>query len=227
MIINKTTKLLSFPGSINSSSVKILFDTGATNNFLSQTFVQKHQIKTKTVTGKSIALAGRESKPLHALNSCIVFVKVGEYSQYIQFYVADIGNYDAILGMGWFEQEKPAITWTSPRSLSIITTNGEKLQIHEKEKEQLPIPEISCLQLKRAARKKHTEIYVAITTSSKTDEIIQQGCLTKDENDLIQQYKELFKDKLPEELPLSRNVDHKIELETESKPPSRPPYRLS
>ena len=43
---------------------------------------------------------------------------------------------------------------------------------------------------------------------------------------LIQEYCDLFPEKLPKGIPPTREVQHRIDVEPGSKPPYRPPYRL-
>ena len=43
---------------------------------------------------------------------------------------------------------------------------------------------------------------------------------------LIQEYRDLFPEKLPKGVPPMREVQHHIDVEPGSKPPYRPPYRL-
>lgn len=45
--------------------------------------------------------------------------------------------------------------------------------------------------------------------------------------DLLNQYKDVFPDQLPNELPPQRDIDHKIELEPNSVPPCRNSFRMS
>ena len=48
----------------------------------------------------------------------------------------------------------------------------------------------------------------------------------KDLEKLIQEYRDIFPEKLPKGVPPLREVQHKIEIKPGSKPPYQPPYRL-
>ncbi|TIA84783.1 hypothetical protein E3P99_04119 [Wallemia hederae] len=62
------------------------------------------------------------------------------------------------------------------------------------------------------------EIIGSCTNIQEADEDLQQ---------LIEEYKDIFPEQLPQELPPRRSVEHSIDLEEGAKPPSRSPYRLS
>ena len=55
----------------------------------------------------------------------------------------------------------------------------------------------------------------------------QDGRMTKLANQIIEEFFDCIREKLPYDLPPERNVEHKIELVSGAEPINRPPYRLS
>ena len=51
-------------------------------------------------------------------------------------------------------------------------------------------------------------------------------CHREDMKKIIQEYHDIFPEKLPKGIPPTREVQHEIKIEPGSKPPYRPPYRL-
>jgi hypothetical protein len=59
---NNNTHLLIFNGTIDDYPARIMFDTGATNSFISEAFVQQFDIPYRTVPTTTIHLAANDSK---------------------------------------------------------------------------------------------------------------------------------------------------------------------
>ena len=172
-----------------------------------------------------------------AQTRAIIELQVGDYTEMITGYVIDIKAYDVIMGMYWFRAKKPVIQWTPPYEMEIQGIKGEAFRLTnlnedntKEDDEEDPEPMLSCLQVKRAFRKKGTQLWVAflkdITPVKKKSPDIFTTATGKLKS-LLEQYRSLFAAKLPNKLPPKRNIDHKIELIEGAQPPSRAPYRLS
>ena len=67
-----------------------------------------------------------------------------------------------------------------------------------------------------------------LTVEERKEEIFQK--VQPERRDILQrivdEYKEVFPDRLPKGHPPKRDIEHHIETIPEAEPPSRPPYRL-
>ena len=79
---------------------------------------------------------------------------------------------------------------------------------------------INTSQLKRMYHRGEIEAAEMLYTTQEK----QEGTEGKMEEEVIQEFKDVFPDDLPNALPPRRDVDHKIELETGHSPPHRAPY---
>ena len=232
---------------INGLRARFLFDTGASSSFISQSFVKKNNIfQHAMATPQPIQLAATNTI-LTAKRSVQITIELGKYKCQMEAIVCEIKEYDIIIGMNWFRQEQPQIQWNDPRKLTINKNTKKEATIIGEVNEantinvakvdgKQSIMEISSLQLKRAIRRKDTELYLAFlqpkeTTEKETTSVLDEKSkeLQPSERELLQRYVNIFSEKLPEGLPPSRpNIDHKIEFNSDvTTPPSRPPYRLS
>ena len=229
IIQNDNTSLLQFYGTINGNSARILFDTGASNSFLSTPFVRKHQITQYPIKNKVIHCTANDSKVI-SVGRTIVTIKIQKYQKQVECLVSDTGSFDCIMGMNRFMKEQPAIRWSFPRMMT-IGENESQIEIYDNTNQpniQTEVAEISSLQFKRIARKPETEVYLGFLFLRQDPlKVPRTNNISKRVQHLLDEFKRVFAKKLPDKLPPSRAVDHQIELLPNSKPPSRPPYRLS
>jgi hypothetical protein len=71
------------------------------------------------------------------------------------------------------------------------------------------------------------ELYLIRLNENETKTPEPQEDLNQEALKIVNDYKDVFPDKLPRTLPPKRAVDHEIQLEPSHTPPSRPTYRLS
>jgi hypothetical protein len=229
LIQNNTTRLLSFDGYIDNIPSKILFDTGASNSFLSLSFAKRHNIHCSPIENSVVRVAASDSE-LVADSRSVITIRVNNYKVKAEVLIANIHDtFDAVLGMNWFMAEKPAIDWKNPPRVII----SRKDEMHELSGQTEPPPatpeikQINYLQLKRQVRKRNVQVFLAYIFEPVKKFFGKSKKKTHSIHKLVDQYKDIFASTLPDELPPERNVDHKIELLPGSTPPSRPPYRLS
>src|ERR1035438_7060522 len=94
------------------------------------------------------------------------------------------------------------------------------------EQSSVPIAQINLLQAKRLIRKRETQIFLSLIRENKTsrsDETRLQSEMSK----LLQEYKDVFPDDLPNGLPPARAIEHHIDLIPGAEPTSRAPFHLS
>ena len=116
--------LIKLAGSIGTHSAIFLVDCGATGNFVSSSFVQKHQLVATppSADAPSITLADGVSKKSGGSLTAAP-VRIHSYSDSIDFICTDLQGYDAILGMPWLVHYNPQVDWRG-QSLSLVDRTG-------------------------------------------------------------------------------------------------------
>ena len=108
-------KLIKLKCTIHSYPALILIDSGASNNFISTSFIDDNKLKwhtRHTPTTQIISLAdGRKACSTHFLPSAPV--SISKYHDNISFLSTPLHGYDAILGMPWLKQYDPHIKWST------------------------------------------------------------------------------------------------------------------
>jgi len=108
-------QLLRFNGLINGKSAWILFDSGASRNFINEKFVETGHLTTKTTTPITVELAdGRKQKADQIVTMSTL--QLDEYKTTdITAQVIPLKRYDVILGKNWLYHANPLIDWRKNR----------------------------------------------------------------------------------------------------------------
>jgi Reverse transcriptase (RNA-dependent DNA polymerase)/RNase H-like domain found in reverse transcriptase/Integrase zinc binding domain/Chromo (CHRromatin Organisation MOdifier) domain/Retroviral aspartyl protease len=117
-------------GTICNQPAVILMDSGSTTNFVSSSFVNRHSLLTTTIPGPAnrIKMAqGTIEVPARMVSNASV--SVGSHSESISFIEGPIDEYDAVLGMPWFDHHDASISFAES---SFTLKNGIKVQGHRK-----------------------------------------------------------------------------------------------
>jgi hypothetical protein len=103
--------------SMNGQPVFILFDSSATHSFISKACVQKHDLKTHTVSSPYVI---RSPGGLISTNQMVwsVPLKLGEHSYYTDLIILRDQDIDVIVGMNWMVYHN-AVLRISPRTLEL------------------------------------------------------------------------------------------------------------
>ena len=211
-----TPNLLITFGTLNNKPVKILIDSGATHNFASQKLFPKRQKGSKN----NIKLANGNS--IYHYGSINSTITIQDYKDNLRFELTDI-DYDIILGKTWLNYYNPKIDWLN--NIIEFNKSGKSFKIIAKDKNSPGIKLVSAMQLKKDFKSKEDFMFVCYISNEnqkKTNHINSTKI-----QDLLQKYKGIFPDDLPNNLPPQREVDHKIEIVEGAKPTSQNPYRLS
>ena len=92
-----------------------LVDCGATNQFVDDGFVAKHQLVASSVPSlEYVTLANGTRVPAGSIVRA-AGVRVGTYTDSVDFVSIPLVGYDAILGMSWLHQHNPEIDWRERR----------------------------------------------------------------------------------------------------------------
>ena len=103
--------LLCIAGFLNGIYVTFLIDSGASECFLSTSFVEKNKIKTRKTKEKlKIQLADRTVRVSNLIveQACAGF---DEHAEFVDFSVINLPKYETILGKPWLDRWNPVIDW--------------------------------------------------------------------------------------------------------------------
>ena len=138
-------------GTINGIKLKILFDTGATDSFISSYSLNKCELAAcKQNDFKQIEMASGELQPVElSVEDCKVDLGVCSIKRKV--YVTALGTYDLVIGMDWLESHQ---AWVHSFEKTILCMNDEGETIHfQGIKRKVSLRFISAMQMKRCLRK--------------------------------------------------------------------------
>jgi hypothetical protein len=97
------SSLLKVPALIASHSATVLFDCGSSTHFISEKFVTSHHLPTQVSTQKTkVTLADGSIKVTSTVCHNIT-IQFNDHSEVMNMMVMNLPDYDAIIGMPWFE----------------------------------------------------------------------------------------------------------------------------
>ncbi len=103
---------------INGQEARIMIDSGATGNFLAQSFARKHRLPwVKKI--ESVPLQNFDGTPVSTnggrmdRETAALQLRVGLHQEEIRMDLTNIPGYDAILGKPWMKRHNPVIDWRS------------------------------------------------------------------------------------------------------------------
>jgi len=203
-------------GIINDIKLKILFDSGATDSFISSYALNKCGLATHRQNDfHQVEMASGELQTIgFSVDQCNI--DLGSCSTKLKVYVTALGTYDLIVGMDWLEAHQAWIDCYGKRILG-INDEGEVIQIRGIRRK-VSLRYISAMQVKRCLRKGCQAYAIHEVSQEKGPSLEQYPVLTE------------FSDVFPKELPVLppvRELDLTIELKPGTQPISKTPYRMT
>ena len=203
--------------------IRILVDTGATENCISEQFVSANNGRVRVKPEKLRMANGSIAASKGEL---VMPISMQTYSEEVVCKVLKMNEaFDMILGSGWIRAVQCDIMSTS-NSLEIKSDhNGYSHNILiQPDQSGICCPIISAVNLH-----KHLDSVDDVTFLCSVTEVDTESENGQDQvQDLLFQYEDVFPDQLPDELPPIRNVFHTILLkDVNATPPARKTYRLS
>ena len=226
-------------GRVRDQDALILFDPGATHNFISIELAQRLGISTEEL-GPALDASGPFTGPDVPVTPLIgkLRVHIQEYTDNEEFFVSPIGNKDVILGAPWFHRMYAKLEYPS-REIT-ISTRGRTIKLKTEAKgSTIPIVSSDSAQklmksslfaymISIKSLKSDLSQEVCINNSNVSNDNLHNDVCVEEAKSYLKQYQDCFSDELPSELPPVRNEDdHKIDLIPGTAPPNRPPYRVS
>ena len=117
---------VSFHTALKTAELSVFLDSGATECFVSQRFIDKHKLGTRLLTiPQKLQNADRSPNAGGGLTHFTELeVFTGDDPHKLQFYIADMGPDDLVLGYPWFAATNVQPNWTEgtlPTSVTICT----------------------------------------------------------------------------------------------------------
>jgi hypothetical protein len=248
---NPTLRMM-FAGRAAGTNASILFDSGASDNFVSSSFALQ--------TGISVIPAQRKVRlgsddVVTPEGEANVYLKMGTYKQSVRCVVMPLlHEVDVILGQKFMSAHKCILDFE--RSVVLMKKGRRRVTVarapvHGRvnpDSSTNPLAVLSALQLRRAYKKGH-RVYLAVIKpiDDPVDNTVKDNSaglpravsnhLATDITDplgkerwvsgLAEEFSDVFQDPLPFDLPPERDEGHSIPTEPGHPPPFRPMYRLS
>lgn len=193
-----------------------MIDGGANGDFISKAFVTQQSLPSQPQKSFKI-IYGNGSEEICESSATVQLNNINEFSELTQLSVANIFEYDIILGKPWLKQYNPNIDWI---------TNKVSFEHHGKNVTFSPQATIStsdilisAIQTKRCVRKEEGHCHLLLIKSS-----IQNNTHDTSLDQILTDYGDIFSENQPDGLPPQRSYDHRIKIFPASSPPSRAPY---
>ena len=112
-----------------------MIDSGASNNFIYDTFVNQHKIKTELISRNNEARVKLANGEVVRIQKKSIFLDINILNHHssIEFFIMNLSGYDAILGMSWIITENPTIDWLKKEVLFSSNKTGNFLSKVEQE----------------------------------------------------------------------------------------------
>jgi len=195
-------------GKINGHPAWILLDSGASRNFLDENFVNNNNIPLQTSSPMTIELAdGRKQETNTSVR--IKDLSLGSYhTSNLMIQVIKIQYYDAILGKPWLYHANPSINWRTNKLTFQYGHKNITIKADSTKPQQPGCNSVFISHQQLARSPPSSELFAVYLNSAE----MESSSLSKETQQLLKEYSDVFPNDLPKELPPQRSVDHAIEL---------------
>ena len=203
--------------SINSTPIKVLFDSGATYSFISVNAVKRLGLLNPRVIDVPIAIPSGISVTCKRIYDDVrVTIEELEFSSnLIEF---ELGDLEVILGMDWLKKYKAKIDCEAQK-VHLKGSNGKKVT-YRKIKEPKGVNVISVMQLAKYIKKGNPLYFCSV---QKIDEQKELGI---EDIPVVQEFHDVFPEEIPG-MPPKREVEFSVDLVPGTSPISKAPYRMA
>ncbi|CAA9327091.1 hypothetical protein AVDCRST_MAG94-1729 [uncultured Leptolyngbya sp.] len=236
-----------FAGRAAAAKANILFDTGASENFVSTSFAKQTGISVRPVDF-SVRLANDENAQV--AGEATVYIQLGAFHKPVKCYVMDMMyEVDIILGESFMTKYDCILHYgkgcimvkKGKKHITIVSPASPRSRPLEEEKSDSSV--LSVSQLKRLVRK-GARVFLAVLKPLEEEESSLESKMPTSSvqpdqpaaeppgekkwvSDVLSEFSEVFQDPLPVGLPPERSEGHSIPTEPGHPPPFRQMYRLS
>jgi hypothetical protein len=203
-------------GTLNHINFKILFDSGATDSFISPSALEKSGLASYEHDDfKQVEMASGEKKAVGpSVDNCIV--DLGVCTTRLKVYVTALGAYDLIIEMDWLAAHRALVDCFAKRVLC-VDDEGRPIEIQGVQRK-VSLRFISTMKVKRCLRQ-GCRIYVVEAVNERKGPSL-------DQYPVLSEFQDDFPNELPG-LPPKRELDFTIELKLGTEPISKTPYWMT
>ncbi|KAD4585798.1 hypothetical protein E3N88_23399 [Mikania micrantha] len=201
---------------LNSISVYILFDSGASRSFISAKFVHHSSfVLEKLPVPLEVEVA--DSKSFLAFDiyrNCKLTIEGEDYS--VDLIPMVLGEFDVVIGMDWLSSYRANIV-CDRKSIQLIAPNGYEVSIQGEKRGGV----VLCSLVKAMKYMNHGgQSFLAYVIDN--EKVVQK----LEDVPIVREFPDVFPDDLPG-IPSDRDVEFKIDLIPGAKPIAKAPYRLA
>jgi hypothetical protein len=203
-------------GTLNHINVKILFDSGATDSFISPSALEKSGLETYEHDDfKQVEMAsGEKQAVVPSVDNCIV--DLGVCTTRLKVYITALRAYDLIIGMDWLASHRALVDCFVKR---VLCVDDERRPVEiQGVQRKVSLLFISTMKVKRCLRQGCRLYVVEVVNERKGPSLDQYPVLSK--------FQDVFLNELPG-LPPERELDFTIELKPGAEPISKTLYRMT
>jgi hypothetical protein len=203
-------------GTLNHINVKILFDSSATDSFISPYALEKSGLAAYEHNDfKQFKMASGEKKAVGpSVDNCIV--DLGVCTTRLKVYVTALEEYDLIIGMDWLASHR-ALVDCFTKGVLCVDDEGRPVAIQGVWRK-MSLCFISTMKVKRCLRQE-CRLYVVEAVNERKGPSL-------DQYPILSEFKDVFLNEL-RGLPLERELDFTIELKTGAEPISKTLYWMT
>jgi hypothetical protein len=203
-------------GTLNYVNVKILFDPGATDSFISPSALEKSGLAAYEHDDfKQVEMAsGKKQVVGPSVDNCVI--DLGVCTTKLKVYVTALGEYDLIIGMDWLAAHRALIDCFAKKVLC-VNDIGKPIEVQGIQRK-VSLRFISTMKVERCLRQ-GCRLYVV-------EAVKERKGPSLDQYPVLSEFKDVFPDELPG-LPPEREFDFTIELKPGAEPISKTPYRMT
>jgi Retroviral aspartyl protease len=104
-------QLITFTGMVDDHPAYVLIDSGATTNYISESFVNKHKVYTEPLAKPTQAVIA-DGRPLNVIRTAPHLpIHIQEYADEIDANVLALDRYDLVLSMAWLDAYCPSVDY--------------------------------------------------------------------------------------------------------------------
>jgi hypothetical protein len=108
-----STLLVTFDGLADLNPAHILVDSGATNNYISESFVRKHRLYTEPIKEPTKAILANGISLNVTRSTPDVQLYIQDYVDELHFNVIPLDKYDVVLGIAWLNEYSAAVDYST------------------------------------------------------------------------------------------------------------------
>ncbi|KAF1316449.1 Retroelement pol polyprotein, partial [Globisporangium splendens] len=201
-------------GTCEGDNANIMLDSGATCNVVKPGFL-------KQITNKATIQVTRfdgTNTVKKKVNKGFVNVAFGERTfcnvPVIEWPMNN--THDVILGKPWFTKYQPLINWRT-----------HDVEIPDTERKLMERVTVSFAEFNKKLKCSQCEEVYRIKINSMAKQEAKHVVIDPRVEQLLNEYSDVFPEKLPNELPPNRRVEFEMNMKADAQPSNRPPFRLS